>query len=191
MFLIVSCSTDKKKAIEHYNKAKELYKIGDVKNADSEIEVAISLDTSNLDFQIVKAKIISETDNYVHAIKILTGLLARHFKVDTVNYTIGSCYFSYGNYFSLKQGDKEKAKGAFENAVRYYNYAINSNTQYYDAYLEKQKALHNLNNFDEALITLSTAISLFQDSMTLICNRGIEKYYLGDFSGAIVDTGSS
>jgi len=59
------------KTFEHYLKSKELFKNDDIKNASSEIDIAIALDSSNLDFQIIKSKIISETDNYEQAIKIL------------------------------------------------------------------------------------------------------------------------
>lgn len=189
--LFFSCSSDKKKAIKHYIKAKELYKVDDIKNASSEINLAITLDSSNLDFQITKAKIFAKTDNYEQAIKILKGLSRKNFKLDTVNYTIGSCYFSYGGYFSRKQNDQEKAKESYEKAINYYNNAINSNMQYFDAYVEKQKALHNLNRYDQALVVLNTAINLFPDSISLICNRGIEKMYLGDLIGAMTDLNKS
>jgi tetratricopeptide (TPR) repeat protein len=189
--LLFSCSTDKKKAIEHYIKAKKLYKNDDIKNASSEIDLAIKLDSSNLDFQIIKAKIITETDNYELAIKILKSLSSKSFKLDTVNFNIGSCYFSYGNYFSMKQNDEEKANDSYEKALNYYNNAININTQYFDAYVEKQKVLHNLNRYDEALVVLNTAINLFPDSTSLICNRGVEKMCLGDLTGAMTDLDKS
>lgn len=189
--LLFSCSTDKKKAIEHYIKAKELYKNDDIKNASSEIDLAVTLDSSNLDFQIIKAKIITETDNYELAIKILKGLSSKKFKLDTVNFNIGSCYFGYGNHFSMKQNDEKKANDSFEEALTYYNNAINLNTQYFDAYVEKQKVLHNLNRYDEALVVLNTAINLFPDRTSLICNRGVEKMYLGDLTGAMIDLNKS
>lgn len=188
--LLFSCSSDKKKAIEHYIKAKEFYKNDDIKNASSEIDLAIKLDSSNLDFQIIKAKIITKTDNYELAIKILKELSSKKFKLDTVNFNIGSCYFRYGN-FSMKRNDKEKAYDSYENALNYYNNAININTQYFNAYVNKQKILHNLGRYDEALVVLNTAINLFPDSTVLICNRGIEKMYLGDLTGAMSDLNKS
>ena len=191
IMLLLSCSTDKKKAISHYIKAKELYNNNDIKNATSEIELAIKLDSSNLDFQIIKAKIIAETDNYELAIKILKGLSNRNFKVDTVNFYIGSCYFGYGNNFLTNQNDEEKANDSYEKALNYFNNTINLNTQYFKAYLEKQKTLHNLNRYDEALIVLGTAIKLFPDSASLICNRGVEKMHLGDLTGAMTDLNKS
>jgi tetratricopeptide (TPR) repeat protein len=189
--LLFSCSTDKKKAIEHFIKAKELYKKDDIKNASSEIDLAIKLDSSNLDFQITKAKIITETDNYELAIKILKGLSSKNFKLDTVNFNIGSCYFSYGNHFSMKQNDIEKANDSYEKAINYYNNAININTQYFEAYTFKQKVLHNLERYDEALVVLNTAINLFPDSTSLICYRGIGKMFLGDLTGAMTDLNKS
>ena len=132
--LMLSCSTDKKKAIEHYLKAKELLKNDDIKNAYSEIDLAIMLDSSNLDFQMIKAKIIEKTDNYELAIKILKGLSNRKFKLDTVNHNIGSCYFGYGNHFLMNQNNEEKAKDSYEKALNYYNNSININIQYFNAY---------------------------------------------------------
>ena len=190
MFLF-SCSNDKKKAIEHSVKANELYKNDDINNASSEIDLAIKLDSSNLDFQIIKAKIITETDNYELAIKILKAISSKNFKIDTVNFNIGSCYFSYGNHFSMKQNDEEKANETWEKSLNYYNNAINVNTQYFEAYVEKQKVLHNLQRYEEALVVLNTSINLFPDSTSLICNRGIERMYLGDLTGAMTDLNKS
>lgn len=184
---LLSCLTDKNKAIEHYIKAKELYKNDDIKNASSEIDLAIKLDSSNLDFQLIKAKIIMKTDNYDLAINILKILSSKNFKLDTVNFNIGSCYFGYGKYFSMKQNDKEKANNNYEEALNYYNNAININTQYFEAYIGKQKVLHNLGRYDEALLVLNTANNLFPDSTSIICYKGIEKIYLGDLSGALID----
>jgi len=191
IILLFSCSTDKKKAIEHFIKAKELYKKNDIKNASSEIDLAIALDSTNLDFRITKAKIISETDNYERAIKILKGLLSKNFKLDTVNYNIGNCYFGYGNDFLMEQDDREKADDSFEKALIYYNNAINNNMQYFNAYVGKQKVLHNLGRYDEALVVLNTAINLFPDSILLICNRGVERMFLGDITGALNDLNKS
>lgn len=189
--IIISCSTDKKKAFEHYLKAKELFKNDDIKNASFEIDIAISLDRSNLDFQLIKAKIITETDNFQQAINILNDLSNRNYKSDTVNYNLGSCYYKYGKYFTMKYNDENKTNNAYEKALTYYSNAININTQYFDAYIEKQNVLHNLKKHDEALIVINTAIIFFPDSISLIYNRGIEKIFLGDLKGAMFDINKS
>ncbi len=184
--LLFSCTTDRKKAYEHYLKAKELVKQGDIKNAFAEIDNAIALDSTNLDFQIVKAQINYEADNYEEAISILKGLLSKNFKADTVNYRIGAYYFEHGMHF-YRQNEITKANEAFEKATIYYNYAINKNIKYYNAYVEKQRALHNLKRYDEALVVINTALKLFPDEIILIGTRGIEKIYLGDLTGALTD----
>lgn len=191
IILLFSCSTEKNKAIEHYMNAKELYKNDDIKNAISEIDLAIRLDSSNLDFQVTKAKIISETGNSELAIEILKKIASKKFKLDSVNFQIGSCYFDYGNHFLMKEGYDDEAKNAFERALNYYNKAININTQYFEAYVEKQKVLHNLERYDEAIVVLNTAINLFPDNISLICNRGVEKIYLGDLTGGLSDLNKS
>ncbi len=63
--------------------------------------------------------------------------------------------------------------------------------QYCDAYIAKQKTLHNLNRNREALVVLNTAIKIFPNNMLLISNRGIEKLSLGDFNGAMSDLNKS
>ena len=185
--LLFSCSSDKRNSLEHFSKAKELYKNNDINNASSEIELAIKLDSTNLDFQITKAKIISKTENFEMAIAILMDISNKKFKLDTVNFELGSCYFDYAKYFSMKQNSKEKEIDAYEKAITYYNNAINLNMLYFKAYDRKQKALHNLYRYDEALIVLNTAINLFPDSTSLICNRGIEKMEMGDLTGGVTD----
>jgi tetratricopeptide (TPR) repeat protein len=189
--LFLACTSEKKKAIEHYLKAKEFLKKDDIKNAASQIEMAIALDSSNLDFQITKAHIITKTDNYEEAIKILEGLSLRKFKSDTVNFYIGSCYFNSGNQFITHKYDKDKATEYHEKALTYYNKTIDLNIQYFDAYVSKQMVLHNLNRYDDALVVLNSAINIFPDSISLICYRGIEKIYLGDLTGAMTDLNNS
>lgn len=187
IILGLSCSTAKKKVLEHYIKAKDLYTNNDIKTAASEIDLAINLDSTNLDFQITKAKIILATDNYELAIKILNNLLAKNFKLDTVNYNLGSCYFDFGNQFLMQKNDLDTANAFFEKALFHYNNAININSQYFFAYVSKQKVLHNLQRYNEALVVLNTAINLFPDSISLICNRGVEKINVGDLKGALID----
>jgi len=191
ILLIASCTTDSNRAIEHFKKAKELLKKDNIKDASSEIETAISIDSTNIDFQIFKAKIIENTNNYEQAILILKKLLDKSYKLDTVNFEIGSCYFGYGVYFLMKQNDEEKGKDCFEKSLTYYNQAININTEYFNAYKEKHQALHNLHRYDEALIVLNTAINLYPDSIYLILGRGVEKLYLGDLTGAMFDLNKS
>jgi len=63
--------------------------------------------------------------------------------------------------------------------------------QYFYAHVAKQEVLHNLNRYDEALVVLNNAINLFPDNILLICNRGVEKIYLGDLTGAMTDLNKS
>jgi tetratricopeptide (TPR) repeat protein len=178
---------DKKKAIEHFTKANELYEKDNIKNASSEIDLAIKLDSSNLDFQLTKAKIIAATDNFELALEILKEVSSKNFKLDTVNYLIGSFYLRYG----LDLVGDIKANDNYEKAKNFYNIAINSNMQYFDAYVGKSTALHNLERYDDALMVLNTAIKLFPDSISLISRMGTEKIYLGDLSGAMIDLNKS
>lgn len=189
--IISACASNQDKAIEHFERAQKLYKEDKIKDASIEIDSAINLDKSNLDFQITKAKIIAKTDNYELAISILQEVLNQNFKVDTVNYYLGDSYFGYGSYFSKKQKVKESATGSFEKAVYYYNEAINNNAQYFEAYVAKSRAFHNQSKSDEALVVLNTAINLFPDSISLLYNRGVEKIYIGDLAGAMIDLNGS
>jgi tetratricopeptide (TPR) repeat protein len=107
---IISCSSDKSKALEHYRNAKEFYYNDDIKNASSEIDIAIALDSTNPDFQITKADIIAETENYELAIEILKPLLIKNFKVDTVNHKIGLFYSDLGLNFTLNKMTMRKVK---------------------------------------------------------------------------------
>jgi tetratricopeptide (TPR) repeat protein len=189
--LIFSCSSDKKKAVNHYIKAKEFYQIDDVKNASREIELAIKLDSSNLDFQLIKAEILNSIDKHDLAISILKKLVTENFKLDTVYFNLASSYYSFGLYFLMKQNSEEQSDYYYKESLIYYNKAIDINSNYYKAYIEKQRVLHNLNKHDDALIVLNTAMSLFPDSLSLICYRGIEKFFIGDHKGAVNDLNNS
>jgi tetratricopeptide (TPR) repeat protein len=184
---ISSCTTNKQKALKHSDKAKELYLKGDLKTAFDEIDTAIKIDNTNLDFLIIKSDFFAFADNYEPAIDILNTISKKNFKLDTVNFKLGTCYFGYGNFFSVNKNNEVKAEEAYKKALVYYNKAIGFNMHYYNAYLEKQHVFHNLNQYNEAISIVNTAINLFPDSLTLIFNRGVEKIYLGDFTGALID----
>lgn len=185
--ILFSCSSKRKQAIDQFAKAKQYYIKNDYGNALKLVNSAELLDSNNYDVKLLKAKIKSEINQEEEAIQILKSLLPINFKSDTVNYLIGNFYFGIGTYYSLKKKNFNKETEAFENSIKYSDISIGLNPRYFNAYLQKQRVLHNLGRYDEAMITLSNAITFFQDSMNLIYSRGVEKHYLGDNSGAMTD----
>lgn len=189
--LLFSCTSDKDKAKIELSKADKFYQNKDYGNASKEIDSAFMLDSANYDILILKAKIKAGSNLNEEAIQLLKNILPKNFKTDTVYFLIGDSYFNIGYYFIAKKKDSEKATDAFQNSIKYYDSSISKNTQYFASYLGKQRALHNLGRYDEALIVLNTAISFFPDSISLIFNRGVEKSYLGDNIEAMIDINKS
>lgn len=185
--LFISCTSKKKKAKDLLVKATEHYKKDDYGNAAKEVDLAMQLDSSNYDISILKAKIKSAVNLNEEAISILKKVAKENFKVDTINFFIGEFYFDIGSYYTHQKVDNEKSKDAFKNSIKYYELCTVKNPLYFGAYIGKAHALHNVEKYDEALITLNNAIIFFPDSMTLIFSRGVEKGYLGDNSGAMID----
>jgi tetratricopeptide (TPR) repeat protein len=187
MFFVLSCSFDKTKATDHFNQAKAYFEENDLKNALTEVNTAIKLDSTNLDIQLLRAKIFHKTENYEQAITILQTLLQNGFKSDTVDYLLAKLYSQYSSFLLTKVNQVYSANDANEKAILHYNSVIDRNPHHYEAYLGKSKSLHNLKRYNEALITINSATKLFPDSLCLISYRGIAKLVLGDLKGALKD----
>jgi tetratricopeptide (TPR) repeat protein len=185
--ICISCNFDKNKSRKHLTIAHEYFKKSDYTNALTEINNSISLDSTNYDAIILKAKIKSKLEFDEEAIKILLPLLKKSYKIDTLNFLLGESCFSLGNYYDMKKKDDELQKKYFEESIRYYTDALSNNPHYYDSYIAKSHALHNLKKYDEALITIKNALNIFPDSMILVYSRGVEKSFLGDKIEALKD----
>ncbi len=185
--LICSCQSNKQKAIIHYRNSQIFLNAKDIANALKEIEVATKLDSANYDFTILKAKIKIDENLLEESTNILKSLINKKFKQDTVYFLIGDNYFQLGNYFSFQKQDDQKANEAYKNSVEFYDKAIKTNSQYFDAHFQKQKALFNIEKYDEAIITINNGLNIFPNNKILIFSRGVSKNELGDKIGAIID----
>lgn len=186
----ISCSSKKEKAadksLEYYQKAKSLYTKGDKANALTAVDSALALDSSNFDFKFLKGRILNGLGKYEQSIQILSSLLGKKQHADSVYYQLGSCYYNYGVQIEHKEGI-ETANWYYNKSTNYFDTAISINIKFYDAYITKHKALHNSYLFDDAMSVLNSAMQIFPDSISLICYRGVEKYFLGDKKGAQID----
>lgn len=180
------CNSGKKDSIIHYKKAQILIEKKKYAEALNQIDSAIVLDSANLDFYLLKGKVLAHFDHYEQAIRLYYFVANKNYKLDTVHNLIGKCYVNYGNY-EYKQNEFVQSDRLFELAIKSYDSALDNNIQYLDVYIGKTTALHNLNRFDEALITLNSAYNIFPDSMQIICIRGVEKLSVGDYEGALKD----
>ena len=113
--IILSCTSNKKKSVEHFAKSKHFFEKEDYAKALKEIDSALLLDSTNFNNKILKAKILLELSSTDDAIIILKSMLTKNFKSDTINYLIGSCYFDIGHYYDSQKIDEEKEKDAFLN----------------------------------------------------------------------------
>jgi len=185
--IILSCTSNKKKSVDHFAKSNNYFNKKDYGNASKEIDTALLLDSANFDNKILKAKILLEMNSIDDALKIYKSILNEKFKSDTINYLIGNCYFELGHYYNSQKTDEEKSLNAYQNTVLYSDFALKINPKYYAAHILKGKALHNLNKHDESMITINKAMALFPDSLYLKLGRGVEKHFLGDDFGAMID----
>lgn len=191
IFVVLSCNTTKNESNNYFLRSKEYFKNKNYIKASSEIENAILLDSFNIDYQIMKAKILSELNNFELAIKILENVEKRNQKLDTVYFNIGNTYYRYGNHLQMNQNNNENSIKYLEKSIKFLNNSIDVNIKYFDAYVIKQKAFHNLGKYEEALSVANTALNIFSDNYLFISNRGIEKLYLGDINGALSDLDKS
>ena len=191
LIICVSCNTPKKKSAEHFKIAHELFSAENYNESLKAVDFAISFDSLNNDAIFLKGKLKYHFDFDEEAIQVVMPLLKRDFKIDTINNFIGRCYFSLGYSYSYKNIDQKKGEEALEKSIIFYNNSLKQNPLFYESYLGKQMALHNLERYGESLNTLNQAIRLFPDSILLISNRGVEKHFLGDNDGALMDLNKS
>ena len=185
--IILSCTSNNKKSLEHFAKSKYFFDKEDYANASKENDTALFLDSTNLDIKILKACILANLNFNEDAILILKSILPEKFKSDTINYLIGRCYFESGYYYNSQKIEEEKEMDAYQNSVLYSDFALKINPQFYSAYISKYKSLHNLNKYDEAMVTINKAITIFPDSIYLRFGKGVTKHFLGDDFGAMID----
>ncbi len=75
----------------------------------------------------------------------------------------------------------------YENAIIYFNNAIQLNPDYADAFVSRGSAKSNLNDYTGAIEDYNKAIQLNPDDADAYYNRGIAKRKLQDYTGAIAD----
>ena len=191
IFIGYSCSKNEKLASEHFTKAKKYFENNEIVKASLEIDSAIFLDTLNYEYTLLKAKIYSKSNQYEDAIELLTSPLTSNFKPDTVNYLIGASYYNLGCFYSNQNNNERNEIDSYMKSIEYFNSTIKLNPEYFLAYIYKSHAFHNIENYEEALISLNNALTIFPDSMNLVCYRGVEKFALGDLKGALIDLNKS
>jgi len=191
IFIGYSCSKNEKLASEHFTKAKKYFENNELVKASLEIDSAIFLDTLNYEYTLLKAKIYSKSNQYEDAIELLTSPLTSNFKPDTVNYLIGASYYNLGYFYSNQNNNERNEIDSYMKSIEYFNSTIKLNPEYFLAYIYKSHAFHNIENYEEALISLNNALTIFPDSMNLVCYRGVEKFALGDLKGALIDLNKS
>ncbi|MHB1276781.1 MAG: tetratricopeptide repeat protein [Bacteroidia bacterium] len=187
ILFFVACISDRNEANQHYEKANLYFTSEEYDSAAVEIRKAQILDSNNLDFKFLEAKIMPYNGLNLEAIELFQVLLSSNYKSDTVSYLIGTCYLNIASYHRVVEPDTAKNKAALILAVEYFDDVIRIYHKYYEGYLGKQRALHELEKYDVAINTLDEALGHFPDSMMLVYSRGVEKYYVGDTLGAIMD----
>ena len=88
-------------------------------------------------------------------------------------------YFDRANIFSLE--------GKYEEAIVYYNKAIELDPNYTDAYNGREKAKNDLGKYEEAIKDYDKAIELNPNNSSAYNDRGFTKYYLGQYEDSIKD----
>jgi hypothetical protein len=184
---LCSCTTKKSSAQLHFQKASQLYAEKNIAFASVEIDSATRYDTANFDYLLLKAKIKNLAEFYDESNDILKRLLVFNSEIDTINFLIGENYFLLGEKYVFKEPDTVKRKYSYEQALVFYNKAIESNSKYFQAYFNKIKVLHNNEQYTESINIINTDLKIFPKEMSFILARGITKYGLDDDNGALND----
>jgi tetratricopeptide (TPR) repeat protein len=187
LILLVNCDNPSNRSLSHYIAAKNYLSTKEISKAEFEINKAISIDSTNKNFAMLKSEIYISADNFDQAIALLMELNKSEFKPDSVNYLLCHCYFKKASYHHSNNLNEMQVTKDYNEGITYCDTAIDNNSSYYEAYVTKYMALHNLEKPKEAISTINTALQLFKDSISLITYKGIEKISLGDLQGATED----
>ncbi|MBD1807658.1 tetratricopeptide repeat protein [Microcoleus sp. FACHB-SPT15] len=87
----------------------------------------------------------------------------------------------------FKQADNKFERGDPTGAIEYYTQAINSNSNYIEAYLQRGITYYYLKNYQAAIKDYTQVIRLAPDSADAYYNRGVAYSDLGDKQKAVED----
>lgn len=152
-------------------KAQQLFDQGKYSAALAALDQVSSFRKSK-DAKFLEAKIHTKLKSHSTAIDVLENLKGTRFKQDTVNFLIGRNYFL---------DDTENYSGKLNRAISAADEAININSEYFEAYKLKSKALHNLSRHEENILLLDRVTQIFPDRIEIKLFRTIAKYGLTDY----------
>ena len=154
-------------------KAQQLFDQGKYSAALAALDQVSSFRKSK-DAKFLEAKIHTKLKSHSTAIDVLENLKGTRFKQDTVNFLIGRNYY-------LLDNSTEHNSWALNWAISAADEAININSEYFEAYKLKSKALHNLSRHEENILLLDKVTQIFPDSIEIKLFRTIAKYGLTDY----------
>jgi hypothetical protein len=175
--ILISCNSATREAQKHFENAQENYQLRELGKADKEIELALKLNSSKIEFKVLSATIKSESNRYDMAIEILNELLDSGYVESEVTYKLALAYFASSSV-------EDDSDFRLKKSIDFANNTIDLDIDYLPAYKLKLKSLHNLKLYSESIEVIGDALQLYPDNMQLIAFRGVEKYQLGDYSGA-------
>ena len=159
-------------------KAQQLFDQGKYSAALAALDQVSSFRKSK-DAKFLEAKIHTKLKSHSTAIDVLENLKGTRFKQDTVNFLIGRNYFL---------DDTENYSGKLNRAISAADEAININSEYFEAYKLKSKALHNLSRHEENILLLDRVTQIFPDRIEIKLFRTIAKYGLTDYTSVERET---
>jgi tetratricopeptide (TPR) repeat protein len=94
---------------------------------------------------------------------------------------------SDNNYIDFaKNGDSDLHEGKYEEAISWYNKAIETNNENGAFWLKKGLALLSLSRFDEAIVSLDKTLSLGEDRDYALILKGSAFGQLGQYQEALI-----
>ncbi len=117
LVFFLACEGKMDTANKLYTQASQLNKIDSSGRALAKIDSAIRLDSTNLDYKLLRARLLYKLKNYDEAIDLLQLLEEKKFKLDTIYFEIGSNFFDKGS----DELDDEKAYRFFTHSIEFFN----------------------------------------------------------------------
>ena len=163
-------------AEDYYAAAQKAYQQGNYNEAISNIDNAIKLDSTKVDYYLVRAQIKINLKNFTEAI---VDDLNKVIELNPKNPKIVEIYNNRG-YAKYHLKD-------YTGAITDYNKAIELDPKYALAYFNRGLVKTKTHDYTGAVSDYSKIIAMNPKNPVAYHDRGVVKYLVGDYTGAITD----
>ena len=164
--------SDSLKAEYYFQRANTYVILGDIEKAFNDYKKSIEIDSTDSRFFLNRGQLFSDNSKYPEALADFKYARELEPQNPLPNFNLG--------YSSYLAGDKESA-------IKYYTDAINSDSTFIKAFVNRGNVYSELDSSSKAINDFTSAIKLNPNDEMAFANRASEYFTIGDFQNSIDD----